>query len=168
MVNPRLSLAVACASLALVAVSVPSQAQATAPSCDDPTAMQAAVVSAEQTVSDAQAVWKVVNRPLGRMVAAKRHQAKADLLASQTEIKVLRKELRHTSSSAAVQEVRASLREEHQLAAHARNLLEFKRAAIAEVKAQRAAARLSLEQARADLADLEAAEAACSTPSTSS
>ena len=166
MVNPRLSLAVACASLALVAISAPSQAETTTPSCDDPVAVHDAVVSAEQTLSDAQAVWRVVNRPLGRMVAAKRHQAKADLAAAQAESRVLRKELRHTQSAAAAKELRSTLSAEHQQAAHARNLLEFKRAAIAEVKAQRAAARLSLQQARSDLAELQADEAACSSAPT--
>jgi hypothetical protein len=145
-----------------VAVSAPSQAEATAPTCDDPAAVHAAVVSAQQTLSDAQAVWAVVNRPLGRMVAAKRHQAKADLAAAQAEATVLRKQLRHARSAAEAQELRSSLRAEHQQTAHARNLLEFKRAALAEVKAQRAAARLSLEQAQSDLADLQGDEAACS------
>jgi hypothetical protein len=152
---------VACASLALVAVSAPSQADTSTPTCDDPVAVHDAVVSAQQTLGDAQAVWKVVNRPLGRMVAAKRHQAKADLVAAQTEARVLRRELRHTHSVAAAQEVRSSLRAEHQQAAHARNLLQFKRAALAEVKAQRAAARLSRDEATSDLAELQADEAAC-------
>ena len=155
----RRALAAAVLTTALAAQLAPA-ASADETTCDA-TVAGAAVTSAEQTVADARAAFKAANRPLGRLVAAKRHEARAELAQSRTALRALAKEARSGSTADGRAALSAEVRAERRDVAEARNLLTFKRALLAAIKADRAAARAALVAARAELAKARAAEDAC-------
>ena len=157
--NPRLRTAVVATALAIGFSPAVAFADGSVPSCEDAAGLHAAVVAAQQQVTDAKAAFKAANRPLGRLVAAKRHEARTELAQSRTAMKQLRAQLRHGGDDAVT--VRAELRAEQRDVAHARNLLQFKRALLREIKTDRAEARTTWRAARADLAELESTEESC-------
>ena len=140
----------AVAATALTAVLAPmtaAPASADETTCDAVVAT-AAVTSAEQAVSDARAAFKAANRPLGRLVAAKRHEARAELAQSKAALRALAKETRSASTRDGLEALRAEARAERRDVAEARSLLTFKRATLAAIKADRAAARTGLAAAQ--------------------
>ena len=151
----------AVSALALGGAVLPSAASAADLSCDNPAAVQTAVVSAQAAVSAARADVKAANRPLGKVVAAKRHAAKVELRQSRTELRALRAKAK-TAPLATRKALIQQMRQERRDIAHARNLLTEKRALLAQIKTERRAAHVELKAARAALAQLEALQARCS------
>ena len=157
--------ALAAASLSVLAVlGTVAPASAADPACDDAVALQASVDGARSALTDAQAAFHAANRPLGRLVAAKRHEAKAELAQSRAAMRTLRSQLRGKQAAETRAAVLVQLRAERRDAAEARNLLTFKRAALAQVKADRLAARAAVTAARTALEGLETTQESCATP----
>jgi hypothetical protein len=157
----RLALAAASLSvLAIFAGSVPS-ASAADPSCDDAVALQASVADAQTLVTEARVAFHAANRPLGRLIAAKRHEARSELTRSRSTLRVLTKEARTATSAAERLALHAELRTERRAAASARNLLDFKRVTLAAIKADRRTARAALVAARVTLVQLTELEGSC-------
>ena len=155
--------AVAAAGLSVLAVlGTVAPATAADPACDA-VALQASVVEAQSAVTAAQAAFHAANRPLGRLVAAKRHEAKAELSQSRAAMRTLTAQLHGRRTTDVRQAVLVQLRAERRDAAEARSLLTFKRAMLAEIKAEKAAARTALVAARATLRSLETAQESCGT-----
>ncbi|CAN5538349.1 hypothetical protein BH10ACT10_BH10ACT10_05450 [soil metagenome] len=127
-VRPAL-LAVSLSLLAMLGNVAP--ASAADPVCDDVVALQASVDDAHTALVVAKVAFHAVNRPLGRLVAAKRHEAKAQPHA------------------------------QHRGRAEAPNLLSDKRTALDAVKADRRAARVAVAAARTALRDLEKTQDSC-------
>ena len=153
----------AAATALMAAVLVPltaAPASADETTCDAEVA-SAAVTSAEQAVRDARAAFKAANRPLGRLVAAKRHEARVELAHSKAALRALAKETRSASTRDGLEALRAEARAERRDVAEARSLLTFKRATLAAIKADRAAARAALAAARAELAAARSAAGSC-------
>ena len=161
----RRALVAAVLTTALAAPLAPT-ASADEATCDV-TATGAALTTAEQTVADARAAFQAANRPLGRLVAAKRHEARVELARSRAALRALAKQARSGSTSDGSAALRAEVRAERRDVAEARNLLTFKRALLAAIKADRAAARAALVAARAELAKARAAQDACASAGTS-
>ena len=155
----RRALTAAVLTTVLAAPLAPA-ASADETTCDG-TAAAAAVTTAEQAVADARAAFRAANRPLGRLVAAKRHEARAELAPSRAELRALARQARSGSTTDGLAALRAEARAERRDAAEARSLLTFKRALLAAIKADRVAARAALATAKADLAAARAAEDAC-------
>ena len=159
--------AVAAAGLSVLAVlGTVAPATAADPACDDTVALQASVVEAQSAVTAAQAAFHAANRPLGRLVAAKRHEAKAELSQSRAAMRTLTAQLHGRRTTDVRQAVLVQLRAERRDAAEARNLLTFKRAMLTEIKAEKAAARTALVAARATLRSLETTQESCGTTTT--
>jgi hypothetical protein len=136
------------------------------PACDDAVALQASVDSAQATLADARAAFHAANRPLGQLVSAQRHAAKAELAESRTTLRGLIAQLRGKQGAEARQAILAQVRVERREAAAARNLLTSKRALLAEIKAGRNEARAALRTARAALESLESTQESCGTAPT--
>jgi uncharacterized protein involved in outer membrane biogenesis len=140
----------------------PASATVTA-SCDDPAALTAAITQAQADLTQARVDLKAANRPLGRLVAAKRHEARAELATSRVALRALRKQLAHTKSPADRAALRQQIHGERRDVSHARSLLELKRAVLTEIKADRAAARAEVTAATTSLAELTALQETCPT-----
>lgn len=155
--------AFAAASLSVLAVlSTVTPASAADPACDDTVALQTSVDNARTVLTDTQAAFHAANRPLGLLVAAKRHEAKAELAQSRAALKTLTAQLHGPQASDVRQSVLTQLRVARHDQAEARSLLTFKRTALAAIKADRAAARAAVDAARTALENLEATQASCS------
>ena len=96
----RRTVAATALTAAVLAPLTAAPASADETTCDAVVAT-AAVTSAEQAVSDARAAFKAANRPLGRLVAAKRHEARAELAQSKAALRALAKESRSASPATA-------------------------------------------------------------------
>ncbi len=159
--------ALAASSLSVVAVlGTVGPATAADPACGDAVALQASVDEAETAVTAAQAAFHAANRPLGRLVSAKRHEARAELAQSRDALKALTAQLHGRLATDVRQGVLTQLRAERRDAAEARSLLTFKRAMLAEIKADRSAARAAVVAARTALDDLETTQESCDATST--
>jgi chromosome condensin MukBEF ATPase and DNA-binding subunit MukB len=163
----KLRRALAGSTLSLLAVlATVAPATAADPACDDTVALQASVDAARATLTDAEAAFHAANRPLGQLVSAQRHAAKAELSQSRTALHELTRQLRGRQSAEARLAVPAQVRVERREAAAARSLLTSKRALLAEIKADRSEARTTLRTARTALESLETAQESCGTPAT--
>jgi hypothetical protein len=151
--------------IGLMATAVPS-ASAADYSCDDTVALNAAVVSAQQAVTDARAAFVASNRPLGRLISAKRHEARAELAQSRAALRTLAQQARSADTRAEAATLRTQIRAERRDLVEARNLLTFKRAMLAEIKADRLAARTAFASAKAALESLQELEDSCATTTT--
>ncbi len=147
-------------ALAFGGAALPS-ANATEVSCDNPEELSVAVTQAQESVDSARQVFRAANRPLGRLVAAKRHEARAELAQSRAAMRTLRRQAGHASSPEERRALHAQLRTERREAAMARTLLTFKRELLAAIKADRHDARVQLRDARAELSDLREVEEGC-------
>ena len=156
----RRALAAVALTTALAAPLAPPASADGTSTCDG---TAAAVTTAEQAVADARAAVKAANRPLGRLVAAKRHEARAELAQSRAALRALAKQARGGSTPDGAEALRAEARAERRDVAEARSLLTFKRALLAAIKADRAAGRAALVTAKADLAAARTAQDACLT-----
>lgn len=122
----------AAVSLSLLAVlGTVAPASAADPACDDAVALQTSVDDAHTALVAARVAFHAANRPLGRLVAAQRHEAKGQPHAK------------------------------HRGRAEAPNLLSDKRTALAAIKADRGAARAAVAAARTALHDLEKTQESC-------
>jgi hypothetical protein len=159
--------ALAASSLSVLAVlGTVAPASAADPACDDAVALQTSVDGARTALTAAEAAFHAANRPLGLLVAAKRHEAKAELAQSRAALKSLSAQLHGRRTTDVRQSVLLQLRTERRDVVEARSLLTFKRAALAEIKADRTAARAALTSARTALADLETTQESCGSTST--
>jgi hypothetical protein len=163
--NARRALAAAGLSVLAVLGTV-APANAADPSCDDAVALQTSVTEARTAVSAARAAFHAANRPLGQLVAAKRHETKAELSQSRAAMRTLTSQLHGRRTTDVRQTVLVQLRAERHDAAEARNLLTFKRALLAEIKADRSAARAAVVAARTTLRSLETTQESCGTTTT--
>lgn len=154
--------AVAVTSLFATAAAVPA-ASAADYSCADTVALHGAVDTAQQAVVDARAAFVAANRPLGRLISAKRHEARAELTQSRAALRTLAKQSRSADSRDEAAALRVQMRAERRDLAEARNLLTFKRAMLAEIKADRRAARTAFVSARDALESLQQLEDSCTT-----
>ena len=152
----------AVSAIALGGTTLPS-ASAADLTCDNPEALQSAVVEAQGAVATAKSAVKASNRPLGRLVSAKRAEARVELKQSQAELRSLAREADKAHSAAELKALRAQVRAERKDVAEARNLLTHKRAVLAAIKADRSTARTSLQAARVVLHDLVELQDTCST-----
>jgi hypothetical protein len=156
--------ALAGSTLSLLAVlGAVAPASAADPACDDAVALQASVDAAQVTLADARTAFHAANRPLGQLVSAQRHAAKAELTESRTALRSLAAQLRGKQSAEARQAILAQVRVERREAAAARSLLTSKRALLAEIKADRSEARDALREARTALQSLESTQESCGT-----
>ncbi len=151
--------------IGLMGTAVPA-ASAADYSCDDTVALNAAVVSAQQAVTDARAAFVAANRPLGRLIAAKRHEARVELSQSRAALRTLARQSRSADTRAEAAALRTQIRAERRDVAEARSLLTFKRAMLAEIKADRVAARTAFVSATQTLASLQELEDSCTTTTT--
>jgi hypothetical protein len=158
--------ALAAASLSVLAVlGTVAPATADDAACAD-TSLQASVDAARTTLTAAQAAFHAANRPLGQLVAAKRHEAKAELTQSRAALKALTAQLRGRPTAAVRESVLTQLRAERRDVAEARSLLTYKRGVLAEIKAERSAARAAVVAARTALEDLQTTQESCDSTST--
>ena len=134
--NVRRALAGSTLSLLAVLGTV-APASAADGACDDPAALQASVVAAQVTVTDAKVAFHAANRPLGQLVSAQRHAAKAELTESRAALRRLTAKLTGKQGAEARQAILAQARVERREAAAAQSLLTSKRALLAEIKAGR-------------------------------
>ena len=141
--------------------AVPLSAEASNKACDAPT-VAASLATAKAEVAQAKAAFKAANRPLGKLVSAKRHEAKAEIKQSVTALRALDDEAGDDSTGDGAEAVRAQVRAERHDIAEARNLLTYKRAMLAEIKADRLAARTAYRAATSELHRLAALEDSCS------
>ena len=116
----RRTVAATALTAAVLAPVTAAPASADETTCDAVVAT-AAVTSAEQAVRDARAAFKAANRPLGRLVAAKRHEARVELAHSQAALRALAKETRSASTRDALETLRAATRVERRDVAEARS-----------------------------------------------
>lgn len=151
--------------IGLMGTAIPA-ASAADSSCDDTVALNAAVVSAQQAVTDARAAYRAANRPLGRLIAAKRHEARVELSQSRAALRTLARQSRSADTRAEAAALRTQIRAERRDVAEARSLLTFKRAMLAEIKADRLAARTAFVSATQTLASLQELEDSCATTTT--
>ena len=156
----RRTVAATALTVAVLTPTAATPASADETTCDAVVAT-AAVTSAEQAVSDARAAFKAANRPLGRLVAAKRHEARVELAQSKAALRTLAKESRSASARDGFEAQLTEARAERRDVAEARSLLTYKRATLAAIKADRAAARAGLAAAKAQLAVARSAAATC-------
>ena len=129
--NVRRALAGSTLSLLAVLGTV-APASAADGACDDPAALQASVVAAQVTVTDAKVAFHAANRPLGQLVSAQRHAAKAELTESRAALRRLTAKLTGKQGAEARQAILAQARVERREAAAAQSLLTSKRALLAE------------------------------------
>ena len=146
---------------AAATVAVPMSAEASNKTCDAPT-VAASLAMAQADVAQARAAFKAANRPLGQLVAAKRHEAKAEIKQSSDALRALDDQAEGDSTRDGADAVRAQARAERHDIAEARNLLTFKRAMLAEIKADRLAARTAYRAATSELHRLASLEDSCS------
>jgi hypothetical protein len=148
-------------ALVLAGTTVPSvAADEAAPSCDT-VALAAAVTAAQQTSDVAKAAFLAAHKPLGQLVSAQRHAAKAELKQSRAAAKALAKQVRTSSTKAERKAAAARLKQERREAAHAQSLLTSKRASLAQIKADKAAAKKAWDAAKAHEHELEALQDSC-------
>ena len=152
----------AVSAIALGGTALPS-ASAADLTCDNPEALQSAVVEAQGAVATAKSAVKASNRPLGQLVSAKRTGAWVELKQSRVELRSLAREAHKAHSAAELKALRLQMRAERKDVADARTLLTVKRAVLAAVKADRTAARTSLQAARVVLHGLVELQDTCST-----
>ena len=151
----------AVSALALGGTALPSaSAFAAEASCDDPAALASAVTQAQTDVVAAKQALRAANRPMGRLVAARRHEAHAELKLSRTELRSLRTKS-HQATPAERKALRVQKQVERRDIAEARNLLTVKRSLLAAIKADRHAAKQQLVTAKAALAQLNEIAAGC-------
>lgn len=75
-----------------------SPAAAAEASCDAPARLTAAITRAQTDLAQARLDVQAVNCPLGRLVAAKRREAKVDLTTSRAQLEAPRTRLAHTKA----------------------------------------------------------------------
>jgi hypothetical protein len=165
--NVRRALAGSTLSLLAVLGTV-APASAADGACDDPAALQASVVAAQVTVTDAKVAFHAANRPLGQLVSAQRHAAKTELAESRAALRTLTAKLTGKQTAETRRAILAQVRVERREAAAARSLLTSKRALLAEIKAGRSEARAALAAARTALETLVTTQESCGTAPTGS
>ena len=158
----RRSLAVCAVSAIAFGGAVLPTASAADVSCADPAALATAVTDAQTAVTQAKAAFKATNVPLGKAVAAKRAEARAELKQSRTQMRTLTKEARHTKSGRELKDLRAQMKAERHDIAESRNLLTYKKALLASIKADRKTARDAFRAARTALETLKTLQESCS------
>lgn len=162
--NLRHTLAASAISVIGLMGTVIPAASAADYSCDDTVALHDAVASAQQAVTDARAAFVAANRPLGRLIAAKRHEARAELSQSRAALRTLARQSRSADTRQEAAALRTQIRAERRDIAEARSLLTYKREMLAAIKADRLAARTAFASARATLESLQETEDSCTTP----
>lgn len=158
----RRSLAVCAVSAIAFGGAVLPTASAADVSCADPVSLATAVTDAQTVVTQAKAAFKATNVPLGKAVAAKRAEARAELKQSRSQLRTLAKEARHTKSGSELKDLRVQMKAERHDIAESRNLLTFKKALLASIKADRKTARDAFRAARTALDALETLQESCS------
>ncbi len=158
----RRSLAFCAVSAIAFGGAVLPTASAADASCDDPAALATAVTDAQTAVTQARAAFKATNAPLGRLIVAKRAEARVELKQSRTEMRSLVKEARHAKSRSELKALRAQMRVERHDIAKSRSLLTYKKVLLASIRADRKAARDAFRVARAALESLETLQESCS------
>ena len=158
----RRSLAVCAVSAIAFGGAVLPTASAADVSCADPAALATAVTDAQTAVTQAKAAFKATNVPLGKAVAAKRAEARAELKQSRSQMRTLVKEARHTKSGSELTDLRAQMKVERHDIAESRNLLTYKKALLASIKTDRTTARDAFRAARTALETLKTLQESCS------
>ena len=89
-------------------------------------------------------------------------EARAELKQSRTQMRTLTKEARHTKSGSELKDLRAQMKAERHDIAESRNLLTYKKALLASIKADRKTARDAFLAARTALETLKTLQESCS------
>jgi hypothetical protein len=160
--TPRRTLATSAVS-ALLAVGALAGPAAAAPA--DPAACTAAtaqLTTARDGFTAARLAVKAANRPIGKLMAAERAEARKEVRTSVAALRQLKKATAKTHDKDARKELQEQARKERADIRHSSRLLGSRAALLAQVRSERAAAKAAFAVARKALhVAREAVETAC-------
>ena len=160
--TPRKALATTAVS-AFLAVGALAGPAAAAPA--DPAACTAAtaqLATAQDGFTAARLAVKAANRPLGKLIAAERKEARTEVRTSLAALRSVQKATAKTRDKSARKALLAQAKAERADVRHSTRLLDSKKALLAEIKADRQAAHAAFAVAKTALLDAQtAAAAAC-------
>ncbi|MGA8995298.1 MAG: hypothetical protein WB441_13430 [Nocardioidaceae bacterium] len=161
-------LLVAGAVSALVAAGAGPAAADVAPTTTDCDTATAAVATATSDLESARAAFKAANRPLGKVMADERREARTEVRTSTEALRELRRQARATRDRSARHELEDQIKAERRDVARSVRLLGSKRALLAKIKADRAVAKAAFVAAKVSLASAEHdADDVCADPESS-